>query len=139
MKKAIGIIILGLFWCSVGFAQVIKYECTNPDFPKMEYFNIQINLANKSAATQFVWSGEYHEDTYTIESADSQKVHLLNHDKSVSYPRWHFYYATNQKAYTPGTKQTDYYNCKSDKNLMSSSSSSLINLCRLAPDLRRGR
>ena len=29
MKKAIGIIVLGLLWCNVGFAECIKGDCIN--------------------------------------------------------------------------------------------------------------
>ena len=122
MRKAILILVIGLFWCSAGFAGVINYECTSssPDLKKLDYMNYQIDLDNKSAEAQWVWSGKFYEDTYTILSVDSEKV-LLRSRTLSGEDDWYFYYATDQKIYTPKTGYKQTYNCRYDKSLISSS------------------
>ena len=120
MKKLLGIVVLGLLWCNVGVAQVIKYECTSPTFPKLSYINYQIDLGNKSAEAQWVYDGKFYQDTYTILSVDSEKVFLRSRTSSNDKD-WYFYYATNQRTYTPETGNSDSYNCRYDKNFVKSS------------------
>jgi len=55
MKKAIFILVIGLFWCSVGFAEIIKLSCNPKPFGSggdpnwiYEYFDATIDSVNKS-------------------------------------------------------------------------------------------
>ena len=124
MKKAILIIFFSLLVCNVGFAQVIKYACTIPGEKASEYMNFQIDLDNKSAANQWVYKGKYHENTYTIISADSEKVFLRSTPPRAGFPDWYFYYATDQSTHTPKSGYRGSYNCSYDKNLVKGSESS---------------
>jgi hypothetical protein len=118
MKKLLAILVLGLLWCNVGFAQVIKYECTSSKFPTLDYINYQIDIDNKSATTEWMLDGEFYSDTYTILSVDSEKVLLKSNKDSKE---WYFNYATNQTVYYPKENLTTPYNCRYDKNLVKSS------------------
>ena len=58
MKKAILIIFFSLLVCNVGFAQVIKYECTQPNEKKLKYINYEIDFDNNTARSEWNFKGK---------------------------------------------------------------------------------
>jgi len=109
-------------WCNVGFAEVIKYECTSPKWPKLKYTNIQIDLNNKTAAMQASYDGNISTDTFKIESVDNEKV-FMRSNKMSNYTMY-FNYATDQNVHGTSDQNDTPYNCNYNRNLVKTSSSS---------------
>ena len=49
MKRAILILVIGLFWCSVGFAKVLKFDCKQVNKPD------QFDFIKYSLDTDKIW------------------------------------------------------------------------------------
>ena len=98
MKKAIGIIILGLFWCNIGFAAnegsgPIKFP---PGFEKR--FKAYVNHVNNNQDSKFVFAfhPEGANDWQAIRSKDSAKAYRIADKRAIK--------ACNKKAKKKGCK-----------------------------------
>ena len=119
MKKLLGIVVLGLLWCNVGFAEILKFECKQPKNKNLVYINYEIDFDNNTARSEWNFKGKVETDTYTIKSMDNEKVYLQSH----KWPEqnWYFYYATNQKGEDVNGEWTSNHNCNYDRSLVKSS------------------
>jgi len=67
MKKAIAIIILGLLWCNVGYAEIIKVKCRHLKpakgytYQKIEY---TFNTSKKTLFADYIWYHKNKRETY---------------------------------------------------------------------------
>ena len=53
MKKLLGIVVLGLLWCDVGFAEVLTWECGKSE--NLKWINWQLDLKKKELKSQTVY------------------------------------------------------------------------------------
>ena len=112
------IILVMLFWCSVGFAGIIKYNCTNPAKSDGDYI-YTLDTDNKKIISEYIdLKGKAHSETSTIVSIDNQKVSVLNDTSNKK--TWYFNYATDQKIYASWFDDINL-NCMYDKNLAKTS------------------
>ena len=110
MKKILGVIVLGLLLSGNAYAEVMKFECTQPDNKKLKYIKYKIDLDNSKASSEWVFKGKFETDTYIIKSKDSEKVELIS--KRWPEQHWYFYYATNQNGVDVNNSWTSIQNCK---------------------------
>ena len=125
MIKFLGILALGLFLTSNSFAQVIKYECKMPAYPKIEYVNYEFDFGSKFMAAKYVFDGNYSSEKHIILEVDNQKVFLKNQKSKVT---WYFNYATDQRGHTMSQGPDISHNCRYDKNLVKAAINKLNNL-----------
>ena len=117
MRKVIVAVLMMLFWCNVGFAEVIKYNCTSSARSDGDYI-YTLDTDNKKIISEFIdKKGKSYRETSTVVSIDNQKVSVLN-DTSDS-KTWYFNYATDQKIYGSYFKDINL-SCMYDKNLVKS-------------------
>ena len=116
VKKFLGILVLGLFLTSNSFAEVIKYECKSPQWPKLDYVNWEVDVNNKIVNMSSVYDGNFAQDTFTIESIDSEKVFMRSN--TIKTYTAYFNYATNQNVHGTSDNKDTVYNCKYNRNLV---------------------
>jgi hypothetical protein len=105
MKKLLGIVVISLLWCNVGFAEVLEWKCTHPS---IKYVNFKMDTVQKKLYANIENNhGAKLNEHYDILSMDNEKIVVETPLKN--YPAWEFYYGTDQRAIDQG--QTFYYNC----------------------------
>ena len=109
MKKAILFLVLGLFWCNVGFAEVINFSC------KLEKFNYSwsLDLDREIIKGSQLYDGqrEYHD--YVTKFIDKEKAVIENYQFENTFT---WYYATDQRVITKGTKGSTNWKCNYDRS-----------------------
>jgi hypothetical protein len=112
MKKAIAIIVLGLLWCNVGFAEIIKIDCQLSETPGLELPSedlilfkqrtkptIEINLVSKWVhAFNYGHSNKNNVMIGIVKISDSEKIvwdEVPYRAGLVTYHRWT--YQKNEK------------------------------------------
>ena len=118
MKKLLGIVVLVLWW-NVGFAEVIKYDCS---YPNTSYLYLNLDTDKKTLSTKYhdTRSNEVYESTPTTITMNEEKIVVKDKEGDVDFS-WEFYYKKN-KSPNSGNKylvknlypktDSDYYICK---------------------------
>ena len=114
MKK-ISIILVMLFWCSVGFAEVLKFECKpNVSGVNHEYLKYEIDtVAKKFNAKWKTVGNEAQDTTYPIVELDNVKVVYVDpfQPKKFKYA-WNYGGDGNEYQLKPEHKEYGNSNCK---------------------------
>ena len=92
MKKFLGIVVLGLWWCNFSVAGEMKWECSYKD---MNYINFQLDKDSQILKSQWQHKDfEPKSDVWNILFMDNEKV-IIKDDEG--FP-WYWYYGTDQRA-----------------------------------------
>ena len=133
MKKLLGILVLGLLWCNVSFAEVIKYDCS---YPNTSYLYLNLDTDKKTLSTKYhdTRSNEVYENTPTTITMNEEKIVVKDKEGDVDFS-WEFYYKKN-KSPNSGNKylvknlypktDSDYYICKTNKEKQQIEMASMI-------------
>ena len=119
MKKAIFVLVIGLFWCSVGFAEIIEFKCSSKNY---KYANFILDKENKIIKSNF--QGQLNNEdpgsaTSKILYMDDQKVEAMYSTGG----RYTWYYGTDQHM-EGADGSSEPFNCTSEYVSSASSGSS---------------
>ena len=85
MKSAIAIIVFGLLWCNVGFAEVINYECKSLSNNQGNFIYLKYILNTDNNKLDMKWklkdTSQVGSETFDIIKIDSESIEYKNYSR----------------------------------------------------------
>ena len=109
MKKAIFVLVIGLFWCSVGFAEIINFSCKD----KQWNYSWSLDLDREKIVGSHINNGkvEYHD--YVTKFIDKEKAVIQSFEFDDTFT---WYYATDQRVIGKKNNAKVSWNCNYDRS-----------------------